>query len=116
MVADLQRLSDLLAEVEVMRESHRRLRVGMPALDLDILCSVVDAHLEEQRDRAHCAALTATPRSVTATARLRLVVAALLYLVDADDAVPDSHALGLGDDVLVLWWAARMALAELPVA
>lgn len=99
-----------------MRASHRRLHLGMPALDLDILCSVVDAHLEEQRDRGRCAVLASTPRSVTATARLRLVVAALLYLVDADDVVPDAHALGLGDDVVVLRWAARMVMAELPAA
>ena len=52
--------------------------------------------------------------SITGKARLRLVVAALVYLVDVEDVIPDSRPNGLTDDVVLLRWASRMARAELP--
>lgn len=109
LIASRKELHRLLESVESKRESNPRLYVGAQGLDLDIICSVVDAYVEETSppDDPHTT-------SITGKARLRLVVAALVYLVDGEDVIPDSRPNGLTDDVVLLRWASRMARAELP--
>jgi len=53
------------------------------------------------------------PAIVISSARERLVVAALHYLVTKDDLVPDFQAGGFIDDVLVLSWIFGAAADEL---
>lgn len=101
----------LLGEVSDKIARHAALRHPHHALDLDVVCAVVEAHVDECADNAQ---LT-IQRSVTAQTRLRLAAAALHYLVDSDDVIPDSNPHGLGDDVLVLRWASHVVRGELPV-
>ena len=113
LIASRTELHRLLASVESKRKSNPRLYEGAQGLDLDIICSVVDAYVDEGmltvdgHDDPHTT-------SITGKARLRLVVAALVYLVDVEDVIPDSRPNGLTDDVVLLRWASRMARAELP--
>ncbi|MDE9365436.1 DUF1232 domain-containing protein [Luteipulveratus sp. YIM 133132] len=80
-------------------------------VDVDIACSVVEARLEEldEGDAAPLAEL-----EPTASARLRLILAALLYLVLEEDAVPDHHRLGHLDDLAIVHWVTQIARGELP--
>lgn len=107
-------MARLLEDVDGKRESNPTLGQGARGLDLDIICSVVDAFLDEPRVAAGHSDPEGT--SITGKARLRLVVAALIYLVEIDDVIPDSQPNGLTDDVVLLRWASRMSRAELPAS
>lgn len=101
------RLRRLLDDVERTCARHAGLREGPRALDVDIICAVVDAHLE-------AAATTGIdPLAITTQTRLRLVVAALLHLVHGP---PPATAAALADHVTLTRWASRMARAELPTS
>lgn len=102
----------LLEEVAVKQGSMLALRSGSGQLHVDIICSVVEAHLDSLAEAGNMPETGAM--SITGKARLRLAVAALHYLVDPDDVIPDSHPHGHEDDLIVLRWAARMAWGELP--
>lgn len=94
-------------DVERTCARHAGLREGPRALDVDIICAVVDAHLE-------AAATTGIdPLAITTQTRLRLVVAALLHLVHGP---PPATAAALADHVTLTRWASRMARAELPTS
>lgn len=56
---------------------------------------------------------TGAGSAAATTARERLLVAALDYLVTPVDMVPDFHVGGYIDDVLVLTWAFGAAVVEL---
>lgn len=104
----------LLQDVERLRATRSALCVGAGALDLDIVCSIVEAHLEAGDEEA-LMGLRADALSITGKARLRLAIAALHYLVDGNDVIPDALPGGFNDDLVVISWASRMARAELPV-
>lgn len=113
-----ERLRALLDEVEAMARENPSLSTGSQALDLDIVFAVVEAALDEEAEIHSVpddSAGRARPLNVTADARMRLVVAALLYLVDPDDLIPDDQPYGLVDDLAILRWASRVAREELPV-
>lgn len=102
----------LLADVDLKREEQPELTVGHCGLDLDIICAIVEAHVEGV---AAPAVHPAEPLTITGAARLRLAVAALHYLLEPDDVVPDRQPHGYDDDAVVLGWASRVTRAELPV-
>lgn len=104
-------LVKLLADVDDKVTSMPRLRLDSRTLDLDVVCAVVEAHLEQCDDSGRLDALN----SITGQARLRLAVASLAYLLDPHDVIPDVKSRGLEDDVIVLRWASRMVRGELPV-
>lgn len=110
MLTSPQALRELLASVEAKQAMYPKLHEGAVALDIDIIASVIEAHCEavSHPARGHNAT------SITAKARLTLVVAALTYLVEDDDLIPDHLPHGLTDDIALLRWASRMARAELP--
>lgn len=113
LVASRRELAALLCQVERKRDDHAPLREGGRGLDLDIICSVVEACVEGPGCER---AVEADATSITGKARLRLVVAALVYLVEVEDVIPDRQPNGLTDDCVLLRWASRMARAELPAA
>lgn len=104
-----ERLERLLDAVKTKSGEHLALRAPAARADLDHVCSVVDAHLVGS---AKARRQEQEPLSIAASARLRLVVAALVYLVDVDDVIPDSRPDGLTDDVVLLRWAAEMVQGE----
>lgn len=115
LVASSRDLVGLLTQVEQKRARYACLCEGPRALDLDILCAVVEACIDDAR----CAGAhepDADSTSIAGRARLRLVVATLVYLVDVEDLIPDDQAKGLTDDVILLRWASSMARAELRAA
>ncbi|GGB26885.1 hypothetical protein GCM10011492_16460 [Flexivirga endophytica] len=75
-------------------------------IDIDIACAVVDAHIAELN--------AGDGTSAIADARCRLVIAALHYLVDKNDVIPDDLPEGHVDDVAVLRWATHVARGEAP--
>lgn len=92
---------------------HAPLREGGRGLDLDVICSLVEACVEGPGCER---AAEVDARSITGKARLRLAVAVLVYLVEVDDIIPDRRPNGLTDDCILLRWASHMVRAELPVA
>lgn len=103
---DPEALSALLDQVAAHEFGIGRLPDVGGGIDIDIACAVVDAHLAELR--------SGDAPSAIADARCRLVVAALFYLVDTDDVIPDDLPEGHIDDVVVLRWATRIARGEIP--
>lgn len=64
---------------------------------------------------AHIAELTAGDHGTAiADARCHLIIAALHYLVDEDDVIPDRLPSRHIDDVVVMHWATRVARGEVP--
>lgn len=84
----------------------RFLRAKAGQLDSDAAPSRLTGSAEPREDQ------TATPGAANA-ARERLLVAALDYLVTPVDLVPDFHAGGYIDDVLLLTWVFGAAVTEL---
>ena len=142
MVGHPDALMRLLSDVEEKVAAYPPLQAPERALDLDVVCAVVEGHLEGcarpvaeetspdtvrgTRRAAHGESDVVGPQSVsptdsdrtlsvTAHTRLRLAIAALRYLVDPDDVIPDSHRHGLDDDIAVLRWVSSMVRIELPV-
>ena len=77
------------------------LRAKPIAVNIDIAAAVVEAFLESGEPYASLDA--------TRSARLRLVIAGLQYLVMLHDAIPDDSRHGLIDDLTVVRWVARVA-------
>lgn len=99
-------LSDLLEKVAAHEFGIGQLPDAKGGIDIEIACAVVDAHI---------AALTnGETTNPVDEARCRLVVAALHYLVDMNDVIPDNLPDGHVDDVAVLRWATRVARGEVP--
>lgn len=103
---DPAELSRLLDQVAAHEFGIGRLPDAGGGIDIDIACSVVDAHIAELTGGGST--------SPVADARCRLVIAALHYLVDRNDVIPDQLLEGHVDDVAVLRWATRIARGELP--
>ncbi|MBC9957870.1 hypothetical protein [Yimella sp. cx-51] len=94
-------LQTLLAEVELRAIECEAVRVQPLAVMIDIAAAVVEAFLESGADYD---ALDAAR-----SARLRLVVAGLEYLVIDHDVIPDDQKHGMVDDLAVVRWVARVA-------
>ncbi|WP_446666126.1 DUF1232 domain-containing protein [Flexivirga sp. B27] len=105
---DPQSLAALLDQVAAHEFGIGQLPDSGGGVDIDIACAVVDAHLADLRSGDGTGAL--------ADARCRLVVAALLYLVDRDDVIPDHLPDGHVDDVVIMRWATRVARGETTTA
>lgn len=103
---DPMALSDLLEKVGAHEFGIGQLPDAKGGIDVDIACAVVDAHIADLTSGD-----TINP---VADARCRLVVAALHYLVDMNDVIPDNLPNGHVDDVAVLRWATRVARGEVP--
>ena len=99
-------LSSLLQKVAVHEFGIGQLPDTQGGIDIDIACAVVDAHIADLTGGG-----TTNP---VADARCRLVVAALHYLVDMNDVIPDNLPSGHVDDVAVMRWATRVARGEVP--
>ncbi|KNX39027.1 hypothetical protein VV01_20865 [Luteipulveratus halotolerans] len=80
-------------------------------LDIDIACSVVEARAEELDEGLGEGVDDLDP---TTSARLRLVIAALSYLVIDHDAIPDHRPNGHIDDVAIVRWVTQVAAGHLP--
>lgn len=103
---DAEALSRLLEDVAAHEFGIGQLPDARGGIDIDIACAVVEAHI---------AALTSGEvTGPVADARCRLVIAALHYLVDTDDVIPDALPDGHVDDVVVMRWATRVARGEIP--
>lgn len=98
---DDDQLRVLLTEVEMKVSESEFLKAKPMAVNIDIAAAVVEAHLEG----GECYESLDAARS----ARLRLVIAGLQYLVMEHDAVPDGSPNGLVDDLTVVRWVARVA-------
>ena len=98
---DDHRLRVLLAQVEMKVIESEFLRAKPIAVNIDIAAAVVEAFLESGEPYASLDA--------TRSARLRLVIACLQYLVMPHDAIPDDSRHGLIDDLTVVRWVARVA-------
>lgn len=85
----------------------------MGRIDVDIACSVVEARAEELETDG-LPALPAADLDPAMSARLRLVIAALYYLVMENDAIPDSLPDGHVDDMAIIRWAIKIAHGGLP--
>lgn len=110
LVDDPEGLQCLLTGVEEHRFGTVPAGELARGVDLDIACAVVEARIEELHE-GH----PATTYTCAQDARLRLVVAALHYLVTEHDVIPDSAPAGHLDDVAILRWVTRVAQGELPV-
>lgn len=99
-------LSRLLEKVAAHEFGIGQLPDARGGIDIDIACAVVEAHIAELT--------TGDTTDLVTDARCRLVIAALHYLVDMDDVIPDNLPVGHFDDVAVLRWATRVARGELP--
>lgn len=106
-VNDHTALAGLLEKVAAHEFGIGQLPDAQGGIDIDIACAVVEAHIDD------LASGDAT--DVVADARCRLVVAALHYLVDMNDVIPDNLPSGHVDDVAVMRWATRVARGEVPV-
>jgi len=103
---DAEALSRLLEDVSAHEFGIGQLPDVGGGIDIDIACAVVEAHID---------ALTHDESSnPVADARCRLVIAALHYLIDTDDVIPDALPDGHVDDVVIMRWAARVARGEVP--
>lgn len=91
----------LLTEVEMKVIESEFLRAKPTAVNIDIAAAVVEAFLESGEPYASLDAAR--------SARLRLVIAGLEYLVMEHDVVPDAGPDGLVDDLTVVRWVARVA-------
>ncbi|HWC24861.1 MAG TPA: DUF1232 domain-containing protein [Flexivirga sp.] len=99
-------LTQLLERVAAHEFGIGQLPDARGGIDIDIACAVVDAHIDDLTSGD-----TTNP---VADARCRLVIAALLYLVDMNDVIPDNLPTGHVDDVAVMRWATRIARGEVP--
>lgn len=111
-VHDAPGLRGLLGQVERKEFGGRAAPDDAGQVHVDIACAVVEAHLEEMETQPF------QQRDDHAQghhlARVRLVVAALHYLVTEHDLVPDHHPAGHLDDLAVVRWATRSVLTDLP--
>lgn len=105
---DASALVELLGQVAAHEFGIGQLPDISGGIDIDIACAVVEAHIDE------LASGTADDGTAIADARCRLVIAALHYLVDTEDVIPDRLPSGHIDDVVVMRWATRVARGEVP--
>lgn len=105
---DPEALSTLLDQVAAHEFGIGQLPDAGGGIDVDIACAVVDAHLADLRGGDGASAI--------ADGRCRLVIAALLYLVDKDDVIPDDLPNGHIDDVVIMRWATKIAQGEIPTS
>ena len=80
-------------------------------IDIDIACSVVEARAEELDEGLAQRVELLEP---TTSARLRLVIAALTYLVIDNDVIPDHRPNGHIDDIAIVRWVTQVASGHLP--
>ena len=105
-------------ELRRLADAVEALDHGSPPLSVvaDQLVAAV-RFLRALADRHEAAATTPTDCAPTASAgiltRERLVVASIHYLVTPVDLVPDFHAGGYIDDVVLLSWVFGVAASEL---
>ncbi len=112
LVDDPKALEKLMATVDAHRFSIDAVGDVTRGIDLDIACAVVEARIEELHESP---AARAAPSCVQ-SARLRMVVAGLHYLVTEhdggrpSDAGPPRHTVG---DAAILRWITGIAQGEI---
>ncbi|AKU18429.1 hypothetical protein [Luteipulveratus mongoliensis] len=109
---DAVRLRSLLLQVDTKRFGVGELEDVNGRLDVDIAYSVVEARVEELEEIP--AAPPLCDLEPTTSARLRLVISALHYLVTENDAIHDKRPNGHVDDVAIVRWVTHVAGDQLP--
>lgn len=110
--AELLRM--LLASVDRKRFGVGQLDDSRGRLDVDIAASVVEARAEELEIGGATAARL-RELEATESARLRLVIAALHYLVMENDVIHDRRLNGHIDDVAIVRWVTKVARGDIGV-
>lgn len=106
-VDDPAALRSLVRQVDRIQFAVDSLRDHPEGIKVDMACAIVEAHAEELELGS-----AARSGSASADARIRLVTAALCYLVKQSDAIPDDSTYGYVDDLVVLDVVISMALGR----
>lgn len=103
-VDDPGALRGLVRRVDEVQFAVDSIRDHPEGIKVDMACAIVEAHVEELEEGM------TVERTAAVDARLRLVTAALCYLVEDNDPVCDQSAYGYVDDLAVLDVVISMAL------